>query len=48
MHGLGYLGVAYTAVWVGIAGYLLVLGRRQRNLDRRLRDLEGSEPHGHK
>jgi len=38
--GLAYLGVAYTAIWAGIAGYLLVLGRRQRAIEERLKDLQ--------
>ena len=33
-HQLAYLGVAYTAIWAGIAGYLLYLGRRQRAVER--------------
>lgn len=40
---LAYLGVAYTAVWVGITGYLLFLGRRQRATDRRLEELHERE-----
>ena len=41
MSGLAYLGVAYLAVWAGIAGYLVRLGRRQRAVEQRLRDLQG-------
>jgi CcmD family protein len=40
-HQLAYLGVAYTAIWAGIAGYLLCLGRRQRAIERRLDELQG-------
>lgn len=44
MHGgLSYLGVAFLAIWVGISGYLLMLSRRQRAIDRRLKDLKGNE-----
>jgi len=39
-HQLAYLGVAYTAVWAGIAGYLVHLARRQRAVERRLDELE--------
>jgi CcmD family protein len=42
-HQLAYLGVAYTAIWAGIAGYLVHLGRRQRAVERRLNELEGSD-----
>ena len=42
-HQLAYLGVAYTAVWAGIAGYLVHLGRRQRAVERRLSELEGRD-----
>ena len=38
-HQLAYLGVAYTAVWAGIAGYLVHLARRQRAVERRLDEL---------
>jgi CcmD family protein len=46
-HQLAYLGVAYTVIWAGIAGYLLYLGRRQRAIERRLSELEGPDraPH---
>jgi CcmD family protein len=43
-HQLAYLGVAYTAIWAGIAGYLLHLGRRQRAVERRLNELQGRDP----
>jgi CcmD family protein len=42
-HQLAYLGVAYTAIWAGIAGYLVYLGRRQRAVERRLDELQGPE-----
>ncbi|GAC1363080.1 MAG: hypothetical protein NVSMB32_04290 [Actinomycetota bacterium] len=41
MHGgLAYLGVAFLAIWAAISGYLVVLSRRQRSIDRRLKDLQ--------
>jgi CcmD family protein len=46
MHGgLSYLGVAFLAIWVGISGYLLTLSRRQRAIDRRLKDLQSGTGH---
>jgi CcmD family protein len=36
---IAWLFVAFVAVWIGIGGYLLVLGARQRKLERRLDDL---------
>ncbi len=41
--GLAYLGVAYTAVWAGIAGYLVLLGRRQKAIERKLKGLQPPE-----
>ena len=38
-----YLGIAYLAVWAGVTGYLVALGRRQRAVERRLRDLGSQE-----
>lgn len=44
MHGgLSYLGVAFLAIWVGISGYLLTLSRRQRAIDRRLKELQDNQ-----
>jgi CcmD family protein len=37
--GLGYLGVAYIVVFAAIGCYLIVLDRRQRAIDRRLKQL---------
>jgi CcmD family protein len=37
---LTWLAVAFFAVWVGIGAYVASLGIRQRNLERRLEDLE--------
>jgi CcmD family protein len=39
-HQLAYLGIAYVAIWAGIAGYLVHLGRRQRAIERRLEELQ--------
>jgi CcmD family protein len=36
---LYWLAVAFIAVWVGIGGYLVMLGARQRRLERRLEQL---------
>jgi CcmD family protein len=36
-RGLRFLNAAYTAVWVILAGYLLLLSVRQRRLERQLR-----------
>ncbi len=45
---LGWLAIAFLAVWAGIGAYLLSLGVRQRRLEKRLRDLDaagiGGEP----
>lgn len=38
--GLGYLGVAYLVIWAAIGCYLLLLGRRQHTLDKRLSDVQ--------
>ena len=37
--GLGYLGLAYIVIWTAIGSYLMLLGRRQRMIDRRLKEL---------
>jgi CcmD family protein len=42
MSDLTWLLIALLAVWVGIGGYLLSIGLRQRRLEQRLEDLEGS------
>ena len=39
MYDVGWLAVAFMAVWIGIGGYLLSIGVRQRNLERRVDDL---------
>jgi CcmD family protein len=41
MSNVEFLGAAYALVWLGIMGYLLWLGSRQRALERRVRDLRG-------
>jgi len=35
-----YLGLAFALVWIGIAGYLLSLTRRQKALEQRLTELQ--------
>lgn len=42
--GLGYLGIAYLVIWTAIGCYLLLLGRRQHTIDRRLAQVQ-SELH---
>jgi CcmD family protein len=42
-HQLAYLGVAYTVIWAGIAGYLVRLSLRQRAVERRLDELRGPD-----
>ena len=39
MTNFPYLFAAYAAVWIGLFGYLLRLGRRSRELEEELRDL---------
>ncbi|MFN2488687.1 MAG: CcmD family protein [Actinomycetota bacterium] len=39
MNDIGWLFVAFLVVWIGIGGYLVSLGARQRRLERRLEDL---------
>ncbi|MGH2717229.1 MAG: CcmD family protein, partial [Actinomycetota bacterium] len=41
--GLGYLGFAYIVVFAAIGCYLIILDRRQRDIDRRLKKLRSSE-----
>ena len=40
MSDLAWLFIAFSAVWLGLGIYLFSLGRRQRNLERRLKELE--------
>jgi CcmD family protein len=39
VSGLYWLAIAFIAVWAGIGGYLVLLGARQRKLERRLDEL---------
>jgi CcmD family protein len=41
MSDVAWLFVAFAAVWALIGGYLLSIGLRQRNLERRLEELDG-------
>ena len=36
-RGLHFLNAAYTAVWIILAGYLVLLSLRQRRLERQIR-----------
>ena len=38
--GLGYLGLAYIVIWTAIGCYLILLSRRQRLIDKRLKELD--------
>ena len=40
MSELGWLFIAFAAVWVGLGAYLVSLSVRQRRLEERLRNLE--------
>ena len=39
MEGLGFLGVAYVAVWLGIVAFLFAVTRRQKALEKRMEEL---------
>jgi CcmD family protein len=41
MSELGWVFVAFLAVWIGIGVYALTLGARQRKLERRIEELDG-------
>ncbi|MEX2587780.1 MAG: CcmD family protein [Actinomycetota bacterium] len=43
MDSLGFLGLAYIVVWIGLAGYLFSVARRQKALERRLESLVQAE-----
>jgi CcmD family protein len=43
MDGLGFLGIAFLALWLVIAAYLLRVTRKQRALERRLEELQNRE-----
>ncbi|MFP5351362.1 MAG: CcmD family protein [Actinomycetota bacterium] len=40
MSDVAWLFIAFLAVWVGLGLYLLSLSRRQRDLERRVKELE--------
>lgn len=40
MSEVAWLFIAFSAVWIGLGLYLFSLGKRQRDLERRLKDLE--------
>jgi CcmD family protein len=40
MSDVTWLAVAFLAVWIGIGGYLAILGARQRSLEHRIHDIE--------
>ena len=40
MSDVAWLFIAFAAVWGLIGGYLLSIGLRQRNLERRLQELD--------
>ncbi len=46
MDGLGFLGLAYGLVWIGIALFLFSVSRRQRALEKRIEELRASEKKG--
>jgi CcmD family protein len=43
---VAWLFVALMAVWLGIGGYLLSLGLRQKKIERRLKELESERRSG--
>jgi CcmD family protein len=40
MSNMGFLVVAYLAIWGGVFAYLMYIGSRQHRLSMRLNDLE--------
>ena len=40
MSDVAWLAIAFLAVWIGIGGYLAILGARQRSLEHRIQDME--------
>ena len=42
MNHLGYLGAAYAIIFILIAFYVIVIGRRQARLEREVRRLESA------
>jgi CcmD family protein len=46
MSDVAWLAIAFLAVWIGIGGYLAILGTRQRSLEQRIQDIESRrDPH---
>lgn len=43
MSGLGFLAVAYTAIWVAFFFYLMSLGRRARRLEQEIETLRAAK-----
>jgi CcmD family protein len=37
---MGYLFMAYTIIWALLAGYIFILGKRQKDLKKELKVLE--------
>jgi CcmD family protein len=37
---VAWLAIAFLMVWIGIGGYLAILGARQRSLEHRIQDME--------
>ncbi|MGD8190460.1 CcmD family protein [Brevibacillus ginsengisoli] len=37
---MGYLFAAYSVIWVLLAGYILLIGKRQRQLQKEIEMLE--------
>jgi CcmD family protein len=42
VSGIAWLAVAFIAVWAGLGAYLLLLGRRQASLERRMDEVDRS------
>ena len=40
MSDVAWLFVAFLAVWIGLGGYMVSLGLRQRRVERRLAELD--------
>jgi CcmD family protein len=46
LDGLGFLGLAFVLVWVGIVLFLFTVSRRQRALEKRIEELRSPEKSG--
>ncbi len=46
MHDASWLLYASAAAWLGLGGYLFILGRKAAALEKRLRRLESSAADG--